>query len=239
MNQFTRIIIVLFVLFVPAIAQASDFQSPEDYSRTPTGLVPANPITFTAEFTEDSYCTNATYRFWVFAANGTPLYGLGSNTALINGEVSQTVSVTPNVQVDNIRLACTDENGDRADSSGDLDSAFTPDGGSISWDDGVDFAISQSGTELTNPVTFSVAATDDTGCASQEYSFWTLDFEGNLIEPLNTNVSIVDDRITQTSSLPDATPVYGITLACMDDVTVDLVLADPLTMVSPLFTIYD
>jgi hypothetical protein len=218
----------------------ADWQHPEGYIRTPSGATPLNPVTFRAYFDDENGCPNGTYSFWKYAANGTPLTKLGEDVTMSFGYVEQEVTLEDGVDVDQIRLVCTDENGDYYDASVWLENgtpAFTPtDIPFTNWSDPFLYLRSPSVILPSNPITLSALFTDETGCASQLYAFWVYDSEGNPVEKFAEEVALSDNVVTQTGSLDTNVPVEAIRLACVDgNGDIDDVTAADLESGSPAF----
>jgi hypothetical protein len=113
--------------FTPRVAVS--WQNPEDYTRTPEGDEPVNPVTFTAAFTDESGCASEQYRFWAFDQDGTPVDGIGSVMTMEEFGVSTTATLPVGEPVFAVRLACVDGDGNPTDTSSNLESgapAFTP-----------------------------------------------------------------------------------------------------------------
>ena len=116
--------------FTPRVAIS--WQNPM-YTRTPPGQTPLNPITLSANFTDEIGCPYNMYRFWAYGLNGTPVGGIGDATALVEGAgVTTTVSLPTGVPIYAVRLACVDTQGNRYANTSNLEvgnPAFTPTNG--------------------------------------------------------------------------------------------------------------
>ncbi len=110
----------VFLVFASPVFATVHWQTPANYVRTPSGSSPTNPVTFSVEFDDESGCPNQTYRFWLFRDN-LPVAGVGSNTTLQGGEVTQTADVPTGEDIEAVYLACTSSDGSRYDSSGPLE----------------------------------------------------------------------------------------------------------------------
>ncbi|MEO5927060.1 MAG: hypothetical protein ABIO72_00110 [Patescibacteria group bacterium] len=199
----------------------ANWDDPANYTRSPSGSIPENPVTFSVQFSHETGCSNQTYRFWVYDDLGSPVQGLGTNTSLDNMVLSQEVSLPDGVGVEAIRLVCTDSGGDIDDVTSDLEAgspAFTPYDDVIEahWQNPANYARSPSGSSPTNPITFSVDFNDETGCPTQIYSFWLFEGNGTPIGPVGPSVTLVGTHLEQTVSLADNVDVETIRLACVD-----------------------
>ncbi|MEO5927059.1 MAG: hypothetical protein ABIO72_00105 [Patescibacteria group bacterium] len=164
-------ILALFVAGLPSVAFAAHWQNPDNYTRSPSGLAPTNLITFTADFDDEEGCPTQTYSFWLFDDEGTPLGAVGTSVTLQGSGVSQEVSLPDSVGVEDVRLACVDAFGGRADSGSTLESgspAFTPmDPVTANWQTPLHYARYPYGVMPTNPVSLSVDFLDESGCSNQ------------------------------------------------------------------------
>lgn len=121
--------------FTPRVAVS--WQNPDNYTRSPSGTTPTNPITLSANFTDESNCPYKMYRFWAFAQNGSPVGGIGSVMTLQQDGgfgISMTASL-PTTPVYAVRLACVDNEGNLFTSGTNLEAgnpAFTPQAGGSS-----------------------------------------------------------------------------------------------------------
>ena len=142
--------------FIPRVAIA--WQNPNDYARTPGGTTPVNPITLSANFTDESGCPYKMYRFWTFDHNGSPVGGIGSIMSLQQDGgfgISMTESLPTGTPIYAVRLACVDTDGNLYVSGSNLEAgnpAFTPQAQS-----GV--CSGQNATLCTTPSTSNVCTT--------------------------------------------------------------------------------
>lgn len=105
------------------------WEQPTNYTRTPAGGNPANPLTLSARFNDRTGCTSRKFRFWIFDDEGNPVAGIGEPTGLFYGVLTQTANLPGDIPVEAIRLACVEEDGDYIDSGDTLEAgspAFTP-----------------------------------------------------------------------------------------------------------------
>jgi hypothetical protein len=196
------------------------WQNPANYSRTPTGDDPVNPVTFAVDFTDQSGCPNQTYRFWLFSRDGgTPLSGIGVNTTPLFGSRFEQTAYLPNDEpVYQVRLVCTDASGNRYSNSTVLeqgDPAFTP-RIAISWQTPDNYTRTPDGDDPVNPITFSAEFTDESGCLNQEYRFWIYDQGGSPVGGIGSVMAMEDFAVSTEATLPDGVPVYAVRLACVD-----------------------
>lgn len=200
---------------------SANWQTPASYARYPGGGDPAHPITFFAEFDDETGCPNMTYRFWVYDEFGAPVRGMGSNTTPHNGVFHQVVSLPNNIPVADVRLACTNANGTIYDVSDSLEfgaPAFTPHNMGLSalWQTPNNYTRLPAGNYPENPVTFIVNFDDETGCPTGTYSFWIYNSNGQAVQKVGTDVVLSGATLTQTASLPDGVGVQAVRLACTD-----------------------
>jgi hypothetical protein len=192
---------------------------PANYSRTPTGENPVDPITLSVDFSDQTGCPNETYRFWLFSADGgTPLGGIGQNAPSVLNHFEQAIHLPIDVPIYAIRLVCTKANGDRYSNGTILeqgDPAFIP-RTAISWQNPENYVRTPSGATPTDPITFSTDFTDESGCPTQMYRFWQYAQNGTPVGGVGEIVTMANFGITTTASLPAGTPVYAIRLACVD-----------------------
>lgn len=198
----------------------ANWQSPANYSRTPAGTDPVNPITLSVDFADQSGCPNQTYRFWLFSQDGgTPLLGVGANAKLsLTNHFEQRVTLPADVPVYQVRLSCTQANGARYTDSDALESgspAFTP-RIAISWQNPV-YTRTPTGSTPQNSITLSASFTDETGCPYQLYRFWQYGLNGSPVGSIGETMTLVQEAgVSTTVSLPTGVPVYAVRLACVD-----------------------
>lgn len=223
---------------------AVHWQNPgtSSYGRTPSGANPANPITLSVAFDDQSACPTQLFRFWTFSATNTQLDPVGTEAVpLTNGAVTQEVVFTVDVPIEKIKLACVDGNGDFYDGSIFFESgtpAFTPRSNyeSANWQTPANYTRTPEGEDVNNPVTFSAEFDNFDGCPTQLFSFAIFDELGAFSYMVGVEGENLYGKFEQTEPLPPNEDIYEVKLVCVDEEGEVYDATAALELGSPAFT---